>query len=324
MSPEKPHIRVPGKPSFSDAPELWASAILPDPHPTPPPSPPAPQSDQETYNQVETRTLRSQLDHWPTAHDLCGKGCITGWSPDGLTRAVWPMHCGRWDCKPCADFKRRVWTAKIISGHPERWFTLTMQNDDDHPLAHQAQVAIAAWPKLVRLIRKKYGKFEYARCTQVGKNGGFHFHVPYTGEYIPQQWLSQAWRSLTGSYIVEISWMASNAKIASYVARYVARDAAVTNDSLPKHRLITMSRHYLPPKKRHPASDRWEGWTFAYTIQAMDEVLAEWSSRLTERCWANADGSCWLFEIKAPPECPPRRTPRPPPEPTLFLPTAGR
>lgn len=320
----KRHLRVPGKPGLADAPDLVYTTIIRTDQPTPRPPAPAPQSDEAAYVEVETRTLRAQLDHWPTGHDLCGRGVIVGYSDDGATRAIIPLCCCRWDCPRCARWKRKAWTARIISGKPQRWITLTMRNDEEHPLAQQARVALDAWPKFVKIIRQEFGTFEYVRCSQVGKNGGFHFHVPYRGEYMPQQWLSKVWQSLTGSFRVHIANMPTTGKIAAYVARYVARDAALTHDTFPDHRIITMSRHYLDPYEPPTKRAYWQGWTWSWSMQGIEEILREWNARLTDRCWAATDGTCWLFEISAPPQPKPRHTPRAPPEATLFLPTAGR
>ncbi|MEA2104178.1 MAG: hypothetical protein U9P79_06020, partial [Candidatus Cloacimonadota bacterium] len=57
--------------------------------------------------------------------------------------------------------------------------------------------------KLVRKIREVNSNFEYAYFIEVTKKMYLHFHV-YTDTFISQKWLSDTWREITGSYIVEI------------------------------------------------------------------------------------------------------------------------
>ena len=63
-------------------------------------------------------------------------------------------------------------------------------------------------------------RFEYIKVeTEEGVQGVFH--VLYFGDYIPQKWLSDAWKEITGSaYVVDIRACKDTVKSPKRLARY--------------------------------------------------------------------------------------------------------
>jgi hypothetical protein len=81
-----------------------------------------------------------------------------------------------------------------------------------------------AWQALLKRIRRKFKFFEYCK-VRVIKLGRQHLHIVAICPYIPQQWLSEAWKQLYNSPITWIKKLyGPDVKAASYIAvQYVAK-----------------------------------------------------------------------------------------------------
>lgn len=101
-------------------------------------------------------------------------------------------------------------------GQPIRFMTLTSADRSRwHLMNRDFQV-------LKQRIKRKYGVFEYHKIRTNEGNGVFH--ILYRGCYIPQQWLSNQWREIHNSSIVDIRLFREGGKrLARYLsAQYVA------------------------------------------------------------------------------------------------------
>ena len=69
----------------------------------------------------------------------------------------------------------------------------------------------------------------YIQCTEHTESGLAHKHIIFRGRYIDQVFLSRTWRSIHKAYVVDIRRIKkfeSNNQIASYLAKYMAKEGA--------------------------------------------------------------------------------------------------
>jgi len=98
-----------------------------------------------------------------------------------------------------------------------RLITLTSSdNAKNNDISRDADV-------LIKRIRRKVKNFQYWKVN-VLKNGRWHIHILYTGKYIPKYWLSQNWKNIHNSYIVDIRSPDNNRKIANYMVNQYLSD----------------------------------------------------------------------------------------------------
>jgi hypothetical protein len=96
-------------------------------------------------------------------------------------------------------------------GEPLRFLTLPLPAGDRDSIH-------AAFRDLVAAIRRTYGRFDYLRVMERGQRTGLvHLHVLFFGTYIPQAWLSEAWRARTGYAVVHVE--SADGGSAGYVAK---------------------------------------------------------------------------------------------------------
>jgi len=193
-----------------------------------------------TYTEPCSKTNANYFRSW----EQCGTGAIVGSSEDGNVKVVIPLRCKTWACSECAKKLTKRWIARIMSGHPERFFTLTTNPANVKGTYGSILRIKLAWPKLVRLIRKEFGRFEYAAALEINKSGFAHLHVVFSGTYIPHRWLKAQWGKLAGAMIVDIRAIKDKRKAAAYVAKYVLKATLKTNDMAHERPILTLSRHY--------------------------------------------------------------------------------
>ena len=121
------------------------------------------------------------------------------------------------------------------------------------------KATMRAWQHMVKFLRKRSPKLEYAACKEEGSRTGMkHLHVILLNlEYTPQHMISARWRELTGAYVVRVERLRSD-RAHYYVAKYVSKDL----DAARKH--VTFSRGFppLPPPENrlsHVAEETYLG-----------------------------------------------------------------
>lgn len=108
------------------------------------------------------------------------------------------------------------------------------------------KTTMRAWQHMVKWLRKRSPKLEYAACKEEGSSSGMkHLHVILLNlEYTPQHAISARWRELTGAWVVRVERLRSD-RAHYYVAKYVSKDL----DAARKH--VTFSKGFppLPPRE---------------------------------------------------------------------------
>jgi hypothetical protein len=226
----------------------------------------------EVANPADPFALATRLS---TQH-LCGKGVIQGYSSSLNRVYIIPLTCKKWSCPRCRPYKQKVWQTIIKEGHPERWFRLGA-NPKVHTTPEAAAKAFtAAWPHLVRLIRQRYGPFEYVKVIELHKSGFPHLHVAYRGPYVHHHWLSLVWKHLVSAPVVWIEKLDNPARAARYISKYMTKATQETPNLLPRQRFITKSRGWLKenPLKQNSAIPNDVFWV--HSPRDVSQVIEDW------------------------------------------------
>ena len=78
---------------------------------------------------------------------------------------------------------------------------------------------------LIMQLRRRGWCDGYVRVTEFTKRGRPHYHVILRGRFIAQSWLSDTWRAIHLSPIVDVRKVWQKVKAASYLAKYLGKDA---------------------------------------------------------------------------------------------------
>ena len=172
-----------------------------------------------------------------------------------------PVYCNKWRCPRCGPIKRTAARARIAhaarvadkDGLRLRFVTLTYAQDIPiqrlyHDLQHLAQG-----------LRRKIGRFEYARFVERTRRGRFHMHLVVMSPFLPVRQLSQMWRTASnGSYIVHVRAITSPKVASAYVTKYLTKDPTAK---------VTFSRNFpngLPPKDKDAIARLKAGHKYIY------------------------------------------------------------
>ena len=178
-------------------------------------------------------------------------------------------RCKSWFCPECAKLNQKRWRAVLIdyiNKHPDYvwcFFTLTA-----HEKAKDSQYSLTnirrAWDRLVKRLKRKYGKFQYVRVYEKHQSGRYHLHAIASFHfedivtrnrgkptaYTDSPTLRKMARSLGLGYMTSADDL--NAAIASvgYVTKYMTKMFARDREAWGRIRRIQTSQdiHYTSPK----------------------------------------------------------------------------
>jgi len=154
------------------------------------------------------------------------------------------MYCKRWDCPTCQPLRRKILIARVFSGQPERWMTLTIDRKrPGTPLDHFVELR-KAFNDLQKRIRRKYPakRFEYVAVVEATKLGEPHLHIAFRGPWIDQAWLSAQMDDLIGSPICDIRWLHGKKHTLNYICKYIGKKP----HQFGAHKRYWFSRAYEP------------------------------------------------------------------------------
>lgn len=134
-------------------------------------------------------------------------------------------------CNPCARERSQNIKTNIlehVQDKPLRFITLTLRSTNE-PLVELLDKLHNSFAALRRrgLWKRKVGggvamlEVKWSEATQRWHP---HFHVLFTGQYIPQDRLRDAWREITKtSYIVDVRLVRSKDQAAKYITKYATK-----------------------------------------------------------------------------------------------------
>lgn len=179
--------------------------------------------------------------------DFCPKmtGALIGTHSTGK-RVATRVRCKSWYCPVCATQNKKQWTAVLLEyinthlGTGWCWFTLTAHEDSHEETGEYSLLNLTrSWDRLIKRMKRKYGKFEYCRVYEEHKTGAYHLHAirsgnwddliernPGTDEsYMDSPWLRKNARNLGQGYMTHADNLeAANSALAIYyVIKYMVK-----------------------------------------------------------------------------------------------------
>jgi len=180
----------------------------------------------------------------PSLADISCPRCLTLslYDLDSERWHLFEVSCKVWDCPVCGPRKTWHLCRRIATAKPNRFLTLTSHH-------HASRTPKQVWdetrfqlPELIRTLRKRTGPLEYCRVIEETKSGYPHYHLLLRSGFIPQQTISTIWQHLTGAFIVDIRKVDPNLRVASYIAKYLAKQTKLSFTN----RRVTQSRGFFP------------------------------------------------------------------------------
>lgn len=182
-----------------------------------------------------------------------------------------PIRCRK--CEGCDRHRASVAVAKIrgglVEGVPAVFLTLTTRAGAAWPRI------MAAWSRLVRVLRRQHGHFEYSVVKEEGKASGMrHLHAILVGQpWYSKDVIKREWCRLTGAFIVDVRRV-DKAGLGAYLAKYLGKGALVAKKVLtlsrgwyraPRPKWLSVANFSGPPEARawalpHPSGILVEYW----------------------------------------------------------------
>ena len=129
----------------------------------------------------------------------------------------------QWSRKQRRAYHRVLSGLEVARAFNERVRFITLTSSPSSP-----EDIHSSFSKLVKRIRRLYGKFEYFAVREETSSGLIHVHLLYRGSYIPRDWLSSVWAEIHKAPIVWIREVDlkrdSKKKIAGYLVKYLAKN----------------------------------------------------------------------------------------------------
>jgi len=196
----------------------------------------------------------------------------------------------------CEPMRKYRLVTDVANGLPNKFLTLTTRFVEGGDPVAEARRQGEAFTILVRRIRKRWPscKFAFFAVREATNKGWPHLHVALRSPWIDQVWLSEQWKELTGSFVVDIRVVRQVGNVAKYLAKYIGK-----------------SPQRFGTTKRYWSSRNWND-----VKRSLERPRGDWNSdwficrdticRLAEnyflRGWeVSMEGRHGYFEARAPP-----------------------
>lgn len=166
------------------------------------------------------------------------------------TTVYLPLPCKKWSCRHCGPKKVQRLAYRCEDAKPNRLLTLTV----DTKLWDTPRAAFDGTrrkvPDLVKLLRARYGEFEYVRVTEITRRGWPHYHLLVRSPYLPHAVVKKFWQDLTGATIVDLRQVDDRFRAVTYLIKYLSKLHKI--EWTERH--VSYSRGFFPPEEPRPAS----------------------------------------------------------------------
>lgn len=174
----------------------------------------------------------------------CSESFMVAVNDVSNTIKVVPLYCHRWTCPRCRRAKANYWKDVAKRGNPERFITLTLrQTDKVGPRVQAAQIK-QSFSRLVQKLRRDGKRFQYLLMFELTKKDTPHVHILQRGDFIPKGQLSDLWKELTGSYIVDIKKVKNTGSVVGYITKYMGKQISECAEKLEGMRVVQKSRDW--------------------------------------------------------------------------------
>lgn len=200
-------------------------------------------------------------------------------------------RCKQWTCSYCATVNRNIWNARIIDhinkkGGKWSWFTITAHSKA-RGVDRSLKSLRGAWDKLIKRMKRKYGKFDYVRVFEAHKDGSYHCHAIASfhfddikirkqrdGKEVKySQWLSETAKELKIGWYThadDIEELHHGGYVASYVTKYIVKLSPEQHSEIGRIRHIQTSQGW--GKLVNETDYTWELKTGVYVNDLMDAI----------------------------------------------------
>lgn len=174
-------------------------------------------------------------------------------------------RCKQWTCAYCAQVNRKQWNARLIDHINKKgglwgWFTLTAHSDKRGAFKSIKNLR-DVWDKLIKRMKRKYGKFDYCRVYEPHKDGSYHLHcivgfhfddlVTRKGKDDKKvsysKWLAKTAKSFGIGWYTHADNVESHhhgGYIASYISKYITKLSVKEKSEIGRIRHIQCSQSW--------------------------------------------------------------------------------
>lgn len=179
---------------------------------------------------------------------------------DGRVVGV-PITCHSWQCDTCKHQLKRKLLRRLRYASPNLFITLTTSTRTAASPELAFPIANEAIGKLFKRWRRKFPdeRVEYFLVWETTKAGWPHAHLLLSAPKVSKHWLSQTWRELTGSYIIDLQTVSNHQRAAGYLTKYLAKNPQVPTGQRRWRRSANFfDRSQEPPSQKLPTLSKWE------------------------------------------------------------------
>ena len=220
----------------------------------------------------------------------CGRQLIYQITEDRARALL--VRCKCWGCSTCGPIRTKRLRAWALDGKPDMFITLTCNPGTGRDKADRAARMVKGWRKLVQAIKRKNKshEFEYIAVFEAHPGSGEpHMHILCRSRFIPQGWLSQQWKRLTGAFIVDVRRLDHAGRGAYYVTKYLSKAPF----AFAKRRRYLMSRKYRAPKRK-PPDPIWKTLQYVETILPLARLITDFKAAGWELVRSSIDAAEWI------------------------------
>lgn len=143
------------------------------------------------------------------------------------------FHCSSYFCDTCAKRKQRKLQNRLknlkINGRL-RFLTLTLSTNDYTPEESLSKISEMFNDFCHRLRHLGY-KFQFFKIIELTKHHQAHLHI-LINCFLPRVTVLMLWKSITGSYMVDIREVKSHKKAVEYLTKYMTKTVSAMSNYL--------------------------------------------------------------------------------------------
>lgn len=253
------------------------------------------------------RDVNQYLSSLAKSSSICGTRPSVGTSVFDDKLYLWNARrqCGRWECPHCGKVKERKLRKRVNDGFQQehtRLLTLTCSTKD-YDVQKSITTLSRDWDIFCKRLRRRYPKLKFFKIIEFHRNRRAHLHI-LVNVFIPQEYISKAWREIHHSPIVWINPVDSVNAVA-YVTKYITKgmqneDGTAAMFYIFSRRRFSFSQNFLPVTRADIKKIFLRNGTFA-EAKAMYDLICKELLSTYKFIGETEDGLCSVFETAEPP-----------------------